>query len=110
MNPKLMDRRVIILNPDVETENALGALVKTTQEVATVWASVVPLRGREYFEAQKIRSELSYRVTMRYRDDVTPAMTIRYKAKDLEINSVIEIGREEGLEIMCTEKRVPPNG
>lgn len=107
-----MDRRVEIWDPTNMKENSLGALVPAPEpvKVATIWASVLPTRGREYYEAQKVRSELSYKVGIRYRDDINPAMFIKYKDKILSIEAVIEIGRQEGLELMCLEKRVSPNG
>ena len=110
VNPRLMDRRVEIWDPTNMKENTLGALVPDPIKVATVWASVLPTRGREYYEAQKARSELSYKVGIRYREDINPAMVIKYKNKELSIEAVIEIGRQEGLELMCLEKRVSPNG
>lgn len=104
MNPGKLDRRITILNPIGETENEMEEIVLGLEEVATVWASVEALRGREYLEAQKIRAEVTYRVIIRYRNDIKPTMRIKFDNRELEIQSVIEIGRKKYLELMCIEK------
>ena len=54
-----------------EKENALSQIEQTLIKVKTVWASVEPTRGREYQEAQRVRPELTYKVTTRYHKDCT---------------------------------------
>ena len=88
-----------------EKENALLQSEQALVEVKTVWASVEPTRGREYQEAQRIRPELTYKITTRYHKEVTPDMFIKFKNRFFEIKSIINV-REENkmLEIICTEK------
>ena len=77
------------------------------EEVKSLWASVEPVRGREYQEAQRIRPELTYKVTTRYHKEVAPDMFIKYKDRYFNIISVINVReRNEMLEIICTEKIV----
>jgi len=88
-----------------EKENELLQIEQALKEVKTVWASVEPTRGREYQEAQRIRPELSYKITTRYHKDVTPDMFIKFKNRLFEIISVINVReRNEMLEIVCIEK------
>jgi SPP1 family predicted phage head-tail adaptor len=111
MNPGELRNRITILDPCGEEENELGEIVPSLVEVATVWAKVIPIRGKEYLEMQKLRPELNYRVTIRYRKDIHPAMIIRFEDKELEIESVIDIAsRKTYLELNCVEKRVKTNG
>lgn len=88
-----------------ERENALSQTEQTLIEVKTVWASVEPTRGREYQEAQRIRPELTYKVTTRYHKGITPDMLIKFKERYFEIISIINV-REQGImsEIICIEK------
>lgn len=88
-----------------EKENALSQTEQRLTEVKTVWASVEPTRGREYQEAQRIRPELTYKITTRYHKEITPDMFIKFKERYFEIVSIINV-REENkmLEIICTEK------
>ena len=85
-----------------EKENALSQIGQAMTEVKTVWASVEPMRGREYQEAQRIRPELTYKVTTRFHKGITPDMFIKYKERCFNILSIINV--KEMLEIICTEK------
>ena len=74
-------------------------------EVKTVWASVEPTRGREYQEAQRIRPELTYKITTRYHKGITPDMLIKFGERYFNIVSAINVReRNEMLEMICTEK------
>lgn len=73
----------------------------------TVWAAVEPLNGRERFEAQQTQANLSYRVTIRYRSDVTAQMQVLYGSKTLPINAVLNPAeRGEMLELLCEDENV----
>lgn len=88
-----------------DKENALMQTEKVLTEVKTVWASVEPTRGREYQEAQRIRPELTYKVTTRYHKGITSDMFIKFQNRLFNIISVINVReRNEMLEIICTEK------
>lgn len=88
-----------ITNDLLQKEQALTA-------VKTVWASLEPMRGKEYQEAQRIRSELTYKITIRYIDNITADMLVKYKDRYFEIVSQPINPREknEMLEIICIEK------
>lgn len=88
-----------------ETKNELIQDEQGLKEIKTVWASVEPTRGREYQEAQRIRSELTYKITTRYHKDITPDMLIKYKDRYFQIVSIINVREgNEMLEIVCIEK------
>lgn len=111
MNPGELRNRITIYNPSGEEENELGEIVPALLKVATVWAKVTPIGGKEYLEMQKIRPELNYRILIRYRKDIHPAMIIKCDKRTVEIESVIDIdGRKTYLELNCIEKRVDTIG
>ena len=88
-----------------EKQNELLQTETVLEEIKTVWASVEPTRGREYQEAQRIRPELTYKITTRYHKEVTPDMIIKFKDRYFQIVSIINVReRNEMLEIVCTEK------
>ena len=73
-------------------------------DVATVWGSVDPLNGRELFAAQEHDSEVTVRIRIRYRSDVTHLMRVSFDSKLYDIRAVIDpqsIHRE--LQLLCTE-------
>lgn len=88
-----------------EKENVLSQSEQVLEEIKTVWASVEPTRGREYQEAQRIRPELTYKITTRYHKEITPDMFIKFRNCFFNIISIINVREHnEMLEIICTKK------
>ena len=73
-------------------------------EKYSVWASVLPVSGREYTENMKIRDEMTYKISMRYIPGLKANMKILYSDKIFDIVSVINFAeRNEEIELVCTE-------
>jgi len=72
----------------------------------TVWASVSSVLGREYVEAKKYQSEVTYKIITRYlKDNITPDMQIQYGERFFNIQDILDpYEAHEFLEIMCYEK------
>ncbi len=70
-----------------------GAPNNSWETLATVWAAIEPLSGREFWAQQQVQSEISARIRIRYRDDVLPGMKAEYRGKKYHIKNVID--REE---------------
>lgn len=67
-------------------------------------ANVSPTTGREYEEAQKIRAETTYKVTIRYFDDIAANMKILYRGRVFNIVSVLDIGEmHREIQLICEE-------
>ena len=98
--------RVEILEK-VVSRDSFGAEVVSWATAAVVWASVEPIRGREYIEAKQGQVEVSHRVVMRWREGVSAEMRLRIAGgRMLEIESVIDpVERGERLELMCREQK-----
>ena len=96
-------RHRIVLQRFEETKDASGAWVEAWVNVATVWASVEPLRGQEYFAAQSLQvSQTTVRIRIRYRPGVDAAMRVLYGGKTYVVDSVIEpLMRHGELQLMC---------
>ena len=95
-----LDQRVTIQQKSA-TRAANGEEFITWSDVATVWAAVLPIRGREFFAAAQMQDSVDYRVNIRYRTGVVREMRLLWRSSPLDIVSVIENGRKEGLELMC---------
>lgn len=88
-----------------ENQNEMHQTQQIIKKIRTVWASVEPKSGREFIEAEKEHPELTYIVTIRYMNDITPDMFIQYKGRLFNIKSIRNIRENnEMLEISCTEK------
>jgi SPP1 family predicted phage head-tail adaptor len=92
-----------------DTRAADGGLIEGWSAVDSTWASVVDLRGREYLAAKEAHADVSTRVWIRWRDDVTTTMRVhipagRVRERTLSIEAVIDTdGRGRMLELMCRE-------
>lgn len=104
MNPSLLNKRVSILEQST-TQNSYGETESNWLTIATVWANIRPLRGRELYQANQVHSETTSKVTIRYRSGILPKMRINYSGRILEIIAPpINISEENRfLEILCKE-------
>lgn len=81
-----------------------GQPIDTWVDVATVWAAIEPLRGREYFSAMSEHAEVTTRIRIRYRDDIDRTMKIKHGGTMFEILHIIhpDFAKKE-LQLMCKE-------
>ena len=98
-------RHRVTLQRKGRTSDGMGGFVEGWTDVATVYARVEPLKGRERYAAQQVHPELSHRVTIRYRNDVTANdMRVRYGSRYLYIRAAInEDGANRYLRLECVE-------
>lgn len=83
-------RHRITLQKPVKTQSPVtGAVVNTWETVATIWAEVVPSSAREFVAAMAIQSEITTRITIRNRDDVTSKHRILYRGQIYNIAGVL---------------------
>ena len=61
-------------NGNVLQDPVSGEIPREWQEVATVWAEIAPISGREFIMSQAIQSQVTARLTIRHRDDVDASM------------------------------------
>lgn len=81
-----------------------GGFSETWADVATVWAAIEPIRGREYFEAQQVNAEVSHRIKCRYRSGILPVMRAVFGVRIFRIEAVINVDeRNRELQLMCIE-------
>ena len=94
------DRRIVIQS-HTDTVDGYGQPVSAWTNFSTVWASMVPLKGKEYIDADAVTAESTFRIFTRYRNDITRDMRISYKSEIYEIEHIAEIDRKKGLEIVA---------
>lgn len=100
-----LDQRVQLQRRDTtQARDELGTLPDQWLTVATVWAKVEPLRGREYFAAGQMQSATDVRVSIRWRADASTEWRVVHRGKAMGIAAAIDIeSRREYLELMCVE-------
>ena len=75
--------------------------------VFDAWAYIKPIRGREYFTAGAMNSELTHEVCFRWRKDqtLTSDMRVRLDRRIFEIEAVINVEeRDREWELKCRER------
>ena len=90
----------------VSTQNDIGEWVTTFQKVADAYASIEPLRGREYWAAAQINAETTHEIKMRPLSvSLTTAHEIVFGTRRFEIEVVRNLGeRNRELVILCKER------
>lgn len=101
-----MRNRLTIQQP-VRTPDNQGGYSLSWQDVATVWADVRQLAGREYLMAQQLSTALSHQVSMRYRADVVPSW--RGVDEDGNVLDVHSVANPDGVKretvLLCEQVR-----
>lgn len=73
-------------------------------DVATLWAAIDPVSGREFYAAEQSQSEVTHKIRCRYCAGLQTAMRILYGPRKFRILSIIDWEeRHESLLIMCKE-------
>ena len=101
------NRRVSFERP-YETPDAVGDVDKAWLPVATVWASVEPLRGEERYQAQQIQATADHRIRVRWSTTLatlTPKHRAKLGTRIFEIVSVADLTTDHReLELLATER------
>ena len=71
INPGRLKTSVVIQNRAGSRDSTGGRAVESWSTLATVWAEVIPYASREGVNARQVDAELTHRVVIRYRTDVT---------------------------------------
>ncbi|WP_042393521.1 MULTISPECIES: phage head closure protein [Clostridium] len=98
MDPGKLNHRITFQIQNLDSEE------EEWNDIVTTWASINPISGREYYQAETINSDLTHKVRLRYRKGITPDMRILYKDRIFNIVSVInEYEKNAILQLMCRE-------
>lgn len=101
----ILRHRITIEQYTVTGRNVIGGEVKEWVPVATVWAAVEPIRGREFFAAHQVNAEVTTRIRIRYLPGVAPTMRVQFGNRTYDIRTVIDVDeRHLELQLMCVEK------
>lgn len=85
-----LNRRVMLQKPVKTQSPATGAVTNGWADVAELWASVVDLSARDFVAARAAQSEVTTRITIRWRDDVTDKHRIVHRGRIYNIHGVLE--------------------
>ncbi len=96
--------QVEILKPII-SKDALGQEVENLEVQKTVWASIEPLSGKEYFSAKQVNSEVNIKITIRYIGSLLPHWVVQFGQQVFNIETIINFEeRNKYLQLLCSEK------
>lgn len=89
MYPGLLNKRVTI-QALTQGQDATGALLPSAwADVATVWASVRDISGRQYVAAKAGQNAVSTIIGIRHRTGIVPAMRVIHNGDVYDIEAVL---------------------
>jgi len=98
-----MSKRIKLQSSSRTSDGAGGATVAWT-DVATTWAAVEPVTGKEPYIAQQLQGQVTYKVTIRYRTGVSPAQRVLYGTRAFDVKAVIDPKEHHTILILACEE------
>lgn len=106
-DPKLYNRHITIQRYNGATDeygDVRTDIASNWVDVRSVWASIDPISGKEFYAAEQSQSKVTHKIRCRYFSGAKTEQRIKYKGRIFQIVSVINWGeRSEDLMFMCEE-------
>lgn len=98
-------RNYVTIQKPTETFDSNLELITTWSTFATVWASIEPLIGREFWASRQVSAETTGKIRIRYLSGLTPKMRILDGSTIYEIEAVINVNnKNEEIVLLVKEK------
>ena len=97
-------RRQIVIQHASRVKDDFGSDVSTWATLATVYAKIEPLTGREFFAANEIVEKVSHRFIIRYLSTVTTQMRVSYDSRIFNITSVVDPEEKNKVTVLLAEE------
>ena len=99
-------RHRVMLQEPIKAQNDVGEQEIVWRDIKEVPAEVLELRGREYLSAREAHSELTTKIRIRHRTDVTVEWRVTHGTRAYNVEHVVDpTGRRRELELLCSEVR-----
>lgn len=109
MNAGRLDRKISIQEPTT-TRDDFGQSVDAFAEVAKVWAQRRDISAKENTETDQPVASTRTEWTIRWRSDIRETwrvVTTTDRIQTFEIVGILELGRREGLRLICEQTDRP---
>lgn len=98
-------RHLVDIQSRTVSRDGYGAATVSWATVDTVAAKVEPLSGREAWQAQQVRPDVTHQVTIRYWEGLTPKHRFVHKGRILEIAWVNNLEERDRFHVcVCVEE------
>lgn len=85
-----LNKRIMLQKPVKAQSPTTGAIVNGWGDVAELWANITDLSARDFVAAKAAQNEVTTRITIRWREDVTDKYRILYRGRVYDIQGVLE--------------------
>lgn len=102
-----MRHRIALYRPAPSQEvDSAGDFLENFELVATVWGSIEPLSGNEFFFAQQVHATHTHTMVIRWRTDVSPRWrAVTHDGRTFELGHAADTeGRKRDLVILATQR------
>ena len=90
------------------TRDAIGGEVQGWTTLANVWAQVTPMSAGEQYRRQQMQASAQWKVTIRYRADITSKMRVLWSGRTFQVKGVTSADeRKRFLAMACEEIAAP---
>lgn len=94
----------ITLQQEAQMADGAGGYAVSWTDVATVWAEVDPVNGREVRFARRLEARLTHVISLRYRGDISPAMRVSYDGRLFNIRAIVNLDEGDRItKLYCEE-------
>lgn len=97
-------RHRVTIQQQSQAQDSHGQETEVWADVETVWASVRPVSGREFFAASGERSDITHEILLRYEPTLTPRHRIVYDGRIFDVVAVLNSDeRDRFLDVKAIE-------
>jgi SPP1 family predicted phage head-tail adaptor len=99
-------RKQVSIQSETKTPDNAGGYTLAWTTLATVWANITPISGKEVFAAGHLEGHATHKVTIRWRSDLvlTPDMRLSYNSRTFNIRAVLNRGEENKQFLLYAEE------
>lgn len=101
MNIGKMRHPVIIRALQMTQDPATGEMSEGWADLATVWGSIDSVTGREFMAASAEQARTTHRITIHYRDGMTPDMRLVSGSIEYQVKAILPNNERSLISIMC---------
>jgi SPP1 family predicted phage head-tail adaptor len=97
-------RHIITFQKKSVDTNDYGEVIDQWDNITTTRAAIYPISGKEFFSAEKINSEVTHKVNVRYLPNITTDMRVKFGERFFHIQSAINFQEKNCiLQLLCKE-------
>lgn len=103
-------RHKITIKEKTQILDPIGQPVEGWETKAVVYASIEPIRGKEYWDSNQVQNEISHRIKIRYIPGIDPSMRIFFRDRIFDIEAIKNFEEKDvELEILAVERKLVPD-